>query len=214
MLALKPAVSICIRKCCVRMRRSSPPSTALSRKGTTRACHFQRMTSKYSGYTELECTQDNCDTTLMKKNAGCIWGSCGYLPTKYARLDSRTRPSMPSLSSSPKTARSRSRNPRPSIMCMVRRCQIRLCEGYLSDCSCTCIQPQEATRWICIHRSFSRCALRKGMFRIKTKSSGALPASSAYHEDCSGTCCKHRSIAEPMSSSADSKSLPRGAAEI
>ncbi len=62
-------------------------------------------------------------------------------------------------------------------------------------------------------QEFLAMALRKAMFRIKTKSSGALPASSAYHEDCSGTCCKHRSIAEPMSSSAHNKSLPR-AAEI
>jgi len=63
-------------------------------------------------------------------------------------------------------------------------------------------------------QEFLAMALRKAMFRIKTKSSGALPASSTYHEDCSETCCKHRSIAEPMSSSAHNKSLPRGAAEI
>lgn len=76
--------------------------------------------------------------------------------------------------------------------------------GYTSGDKKMDMYPQE----------FLAIALRKAMSRMKTMASGALPASSAYHEECCGLCCKNRSIIEPKSSSVHTKSLPRGAAEI
>lgn len=76
--------------------------------------------------------------------------------------------------------------------------------GYTSGDQKMDLYPQE----------FLAVALRKAMSRLKTMTSSTLPASSAYHEDCCGQCCKKRSITEPKTSRGHSKSLPRGAAAI
>jgi len=61
---------------------------------------------------------------------------------------------------------------------------------------------------------FLATALRKAMSKTKIKLSVAPPVSAYYHEDCCGPCCKHGSVAEPMSSSAHPECLVRTGEDI
>jgi len=63
-------------------------------------------------------------------------------------------------------------------------------------------------------REFLATALRKAMSKTKIMLSVAPPVTEYYHEDCCGPCCKHGSVAEPISSSAHPECLVRTGEDI